>query len=81
MFPDVVSRAFEKAFGLSPGARPTALDWIHALSSLEGSLNHCSKVKTHYFPSIVGGCVWCKLTGNSGFDMFPDLTAGIEHPD
>lgn len=75
MFPDVISRAFEKAFGLSPGSRPTALDWIHALNSLEGSQNHCSKVKTHYYPSNAGGCVWCKLTGNSGFDMFPDLTA------
>jgi DNA-binding helix-hairpin-helix protein with protein kinase domain len=74
MFPDVISRAYEKAFGLSPGARPTALDWIHALSSLEGSLNHCSKVKTHYYPSNAGGCVWCKLTDNSDFDMFPDLT-------
>lgn len=74
MFPDVMSRAFEKAFGLSQGARPTALDWIHALSSLEGLLNHCSKVKTHYYPSNAGGCVWCKLTGNSVFDMFPDLT-------
>lgn len=73
MFPDVVSRAFENAFGLSPGARPTALDWIHALSSLEGSLSQCSKVKTHYYPSNAGGCVWCKLTKNSGFDMFPDL--------
>ncbi|MBU0973959.1 MAG: topoisomerase DNA-binding C4 zinc finger domain-containing protein [Proteobacteria bacterium] len=75
MFPDVISCAFEKAFGLSPGARPTALDWIHTLNSLEGSLNHCSKVKTHYYPSNAGGCVWCKLTDNSGFDMFPDLTA------
>ncbi|MCA9467982.1 MAG: topoisomerase DNA-binding C4 zinc finger domain-containing protein [Nitrospira sp.] len=74
MFPDVITRVFEKAFGLSPGARPTALDWIHALSSLEGLLNHCSKVKPHYYPSNAGGCVWCKLTGNSGFDMFPDLT-------
>src|SRR5690606_27659999 len=74
MFPGVVSRAFENAFGLLPGARPTALDWIHALSSLEGSLSQCSKVKTHYYPSSAGGCVWCKLTKNSGFDMFPDLT-------
>jgi len=73
MFPDVMSRAFERAFGLSPGERPTALDWIHALRSLEGSLNHCSKVKTHYYPSNAGGCVWCKLAVNSGFDMFPDL--------
>lgn len=74
MFPDVISLAFEQAFGLSPGARPTALDWIHALGTLEGSLNHCSKVKTHYFPSNARGCAWCKLTINSGFDMFPDLT-------
>lgn len=75
MFPDAISRAFENAFGLTPGARPSALDWIHALNTLEGSLNHCSKVKTHYYPSTAGGCVWCKLTANSGFDMFPDLTA------
>lgn len=74
MFPDSIARTFENAFGLSPGARPTALDWIHALSSLEGTLNHCSKVKTHYYPSNAGSCVWCQLTGNSGFDMFPDLT-------
>jgi DNA-binding helix-hairpin-helix protein with protein kinase domain len=75
MFPDVIARAFESAFGITPSARPSALDWIHALNSLEGSLNHCSKVNTHYYPSNARGCVWCKLTGNSGFDMFPDLTA------
>jgi DNA-binding helix-hairpin-helix protein with protein kinase domain len=75
MFPDSIARTFEVAFGLAPGARPSALDWIHALNTLEGSLNHCSKVKTHYYPSNAGGCVWCKLTANSGFDMFPDLTS------
>ncbi len=75
MFPDVVARPFEKAFGLSPGARPTALEWIHALNCLEGSLNRCSKVKTHYYHRNFVGCVWCKLAGNSGFDMFPDLAA------
>lgn len=75
MFPNVISLSFENAFGLTPGARPSALDWIHALNTLEGSLNRCSKVKTHYYPSAAGGCVWCKLTANSGFDMFPDLTA------
>lgn len=75
MFPDAVKCAFENAFGLSPDARPGARDWIHALKSLEGSLNHCSKVKTHYYPAAAGGCVWCKLTASSGFDMFPDITA------
>lgn len=75
MFPDAIARAFENAFGLTPGARPSALNWIHVLNTLEGSLNHCNKVKTHYYPGNSGGCVWCKLTGNSGFDMFPDLSA------
>lgn len=73
IFPEGTSFAFEKAFGLTPRARPTALDWIQALKSLEGSLNRCSKVKTHYYPSKAGGCVWCKLASNCGFDMFPDL--------
>lgn len=75
MFPDSIASTFEDAFGLAPGARPSALDWIHALNTLEGSLNHCSKVKAHYYPNNAGGCVWCKLTVNSGFDMFPDLTS------
>lgn len=75
MFPAGVSCAFENAFGLTPAVRPGALDWIHALNALEGSLSHCSRVKTHYFPSAAGGCLWCQLTANSAFDMFPDLTA------
>lgn len=79
MFPDVVTRAFENAFGLTPSARPSALDWIQVLSTLESSLNHCSKLKTHYYPGVAGGCVWCKLTANSGFDMFPDLTAAASN--
>lgn len=74
MFPDAIVQAFENAFGLTPNARPGALDWVHTLKVLESSLNHCSKVKTHYYPSNAGGCIWCKLIGNSGYDMFPDLT-------
>lgn len=75
IFLDAIARRFENAFGMIPGTRPSAVDWIHALASLEGSLSHCSKVKTHYYPSNAGGCVWCKLTATSGFDMFPDLTS------
>ena len=77
LFPDVMSKTFEAAFGLTPGARPSAIDWIHALSKLESSLSHCAKVKTHYYPSSAKGCVWCKLTAKSGLDMFPDLSAVI----
>lgn len=75
LFPDAISQAFENAFGLHPGARPNAIEWIQALSSLEHSLNHCSRVSTHYYPSQAKGCVWCSLTASSGIDMFPDLSA------
>jgi DNA-binding helix-hairpin-helix protein with protein kinase domain len=75
LFPDVMSKTFEAAFGLTPGARPSALDWIHALSKLDSSLSRCKKVRTHYYPSAAKGCVWCKLTAKSGLDMFPDLSA------
>lgn len=75
MFPDAIAGALENAFGLNPSARPNALDWVNALRKLEGSINHCSNVKTHYYPSNSKSCTWCKLTANSGFDMFPDLSA------
>ncbi|NIZ13497.1 topoisomerase DNA-binding C4 zinc finger domain-containing protein [Phaeobacter sp. HF9A] len=74
-FPDIMSKTFEAAFGLTLGTRPSALDWIHALSKLENSLSHCAKVKTHYYPSAAKGCVWCELSAKSGLDMFPDLSA------
>ena len=75
LFPGAVGCAFEDSFGLIARARPSALDWIGVLTKLEGSLSHCSRVKTHYYPSNAKGCVWCKLARSSGFDMFPDLFA------
>ncbi|MAS95802.1 MAG: hypothetical protein CMO55_21575 [Verrucomicrobiales bacterium] len=74
MFPAALSHTIENAFGVSPNARPSALDWIHALDSLEGTLVRCSKIKMHYYPGNAKGCLWCKLSGISGFDMFPDLS-------
>lgn len=74
-FPDVVGTAFERAFGLSPAARPGASDWIVALTKLEGLLNRCGKIKTHYYLQSTKDCVWCKLAIDSHFDMFPDLSA------
>lgn len=74
MFPEAVVEAFENAFGLRPGARPNAMEWIWALTKLQTSLSRCSRVKTHYYPSNAKGCVWCGLSANNGFDMFPDLS-------
>lgn len=75
LFPAPVSSAFERAFGVSAASRPSAGDWVDALTRLEGSLSRCGKVKSHYYPSNAKGCVWCDLAAKSGFDMFPDLSA------
>lgn len=75
LFPADVGIAFEYAFGVNARVRPNALDWVGALTKLERSLSHCSKVKTHYYPSNAKVCVWCKLASTSGFDMFPDFSA------
>jgi DNA-binding helix-hairpin-helix protein with protein kinase domain len=72
-FPTPIARAFEAAFGLDPAARPDALQWIAVLKELEGALSHCTAIKTHYYPSAAGKCIWCRLTSQSGVDMFPDL--------
>ena len=79
LFPSEIRNAFEGAFGLYAKARPSAADWIVALSSLEGHLNRCRNVKVHYYPSNAKTCVWCNLAGNSGFDMFPDLAVSTSY--
>jgi DNA-binding helix-hairpin-helix protein with protein kinase domain len=75
LFPITVSSTFERAFGLSASSRPSAGEWVDALTKLEGALNRCSKVKSHYYPSTAKECVWCGLAARSGFDMFPDLSS------
>lgn len=75
LFPAPVSSAFERAFGLNASSRPSAAEWVDALTKLEGSLSRCGKVKSHYYPSNAKGCVWCSLAARSGFDMFPDLSS------
>ncbi|CNK39592.1 putative DNA-binding protein [Yersinia enterocolitica] len=77
LFPDAVADAFEEAFGMTPSVRPNALTWINILHTLEASFNRCSRIKTHYYPDKAKNCVWCKLTGNSSFDMFPDLSVAL----
>lgn len=77
-FPTSISQAFEAAFGLEPAMRPDATQWVAVLKELEASLSHCTAVKTHYYPSAAGKCVWCRIAGQSGVDMFPDLLGGAQ---
>ena len=74
-FPDAISHKFENAFGLKPEKRPSAEDWISALSSLENALNRCTKVATHYYPDGSKECIWCNLRKNGSIDMFPGHSA------
>lgn len=74
-FPAPIAQAFEAAFGLDQAARPDAATWVTLLKSLKAGLSHCTKVKTHYYPSAARECVWCRLTNQSGVDMFPDFLA------
>ncbi|MBN9506676.1 MAG: topoisomerase DNA-binding C4 zinc finger domain-containing protein [Altererythrobacter sp.] len=76
-FPAPVARAFEAAFGLDPAMRPDASQWVTALKELEAALSHCTAIKTHYYPSAARKCVWCRLAGQSGVDMFPDLLGTV----
>ena len=76
VFPSPVRDAFESAFGVNPNARPNVSNWIGVLTTLERSLNRCSRIKTHFYPGSAKICVWCDLAGTSGgFDMFSDLSA------
>ncbi len=76
MFPNEIREAFENAFGLDPIKRPNAQKWVEVLTHLaKKSLNHCSKVRTHYYPNLLGICTWC----NFRFEMFPSVISVNEH--
>lgn len=72
-FPPQVASAFEAAFGENPAVRPSAATWATLMKELEQALSHCGKVRTHYYPSAASSCLWCRVAGQSGVDMFPDL--------
>jgi len=74
-FPDAISQKFESAFGLNPEMRPSAEDWIYALSGFEKALNQCAKVATHYYPTESKNCIWCNLRKDGSIDMFPGHSA------
>jgi DNA-binding helix-hairpin-helix protein with protein kinase domain len=70
-FPRPVEQAFEAAFGLDPARRPDPAAWIQLLEELKTSLRRCSSVPTHYFPHTAQSCIWCRIAGQSGVEMFP----------
>jgi DNA-binding helix-hairpin-helix protein with protein kinase domain len=69
-FPSEIGEAFEKSFGLSPSSRPSALDWIGVLKSLEGKLSRCTTDSMHFYPSAAKTCPWCRMEHATGAVLF-----------
>jgi DNA-binding helix-hairpin-helix protein with protein kinase domain len=69
-FPPEIGEAFERAFGLSASSRPSALDWIGLLKSLEGKLSRCSVDGMHFYPSAAKSCPWCRMEHATGAILF-----------
>ena len=72
-FPSQIGAALEAAFGRTASARPDAKSWIALLGELENALTKCSAVPTHFYPSVTGKCVWCRVVAQTGVDMFPEV--------
>jgi DNA-binding helix-hairpin-helix protein with protein kinase domain len=72
-----VAALWEHAF--SPeGARrgrPSAADWVAALTRAEKQLTRCSASEAHYFHPDAAGCPWCPLERVTGLPFFPVTSA------
>lgn len=78
-FPAFIGAAFEAAFSPNATARPTALQWVKTLETLEGALSRCGTNAMHFYPSAAGKCVWCRMEQQIGILLFLpsfDLGAG-----
>ena len=70
--PPQAAALFERAFARdAAGARPTAEDWVAALSAFEAALVACPKSKRHFHASGGAGCPWCRLERRSRTKLFP----------
>lgn len=57
-----VEQLFVRAFlSKKVSARPTALEWMHALEDLLCSLLDCNHNVTHRYPPSTGWCPWCHV--------------------
>lgn len=70
--PDMVA-CWEKAFGphgVQLGGRPTAEQWVRALTALEKGFTRCSRHSGHYYIGTYGQCPWCPIE-RIGVALFP----------
>jgi DNA-binding helix-hairpin-helix protein with protein kinase domain len=62
-------RCFEDGHS-NPGLRPTAKEWMDALTLAKDSLTRCSKNDQHYHGTHSPSCPWCESKNKLGIDSF-----------
>jgi DNA-binding helix-hairpin-helix protein with protein kinase domain/Flp pilus assembly protein TadD len=65
-----VSDLFFRAFARQDN-RPTAKEWIDALSDLASNLKSCTEHPAHYYLKTLSSCPWCEIEGQTGATLFP----------
>lgn len=63
---------FEAAFAprAQRGARPTAAQWIDALTRLQSSLVQCGRSSSHQYLKDLSNCPWCRFEQDVGVALF-----------
>lgn len=60
----------------NPSARPTAKEWVSALTDMEASLATCTVNEQHRFSNHLNKCPWCERTRQlNGRDPYPSEKA------
>ncbi len=78
--PDAVGQLFDRAFGQDstrPDARPTALEWGHALAGLAKELKPCPAQAGHVHARHLMECPWCALMRGGGPNFFISVVAQV----
>lgn len=74
-----IRRLFDRCFfegHKNPSARPTALQWVEALSLAEIELVACKRNEQHRYGRHLSSCPWCERTARmGGLDPFPTAEA------
>lgn len=65
-----VSLLFERAF-LTENARPSAAEWIDALTLLSKELTRCKANVGHHYLATLNKCPWCEIEVQTGIAVFP----------
>ncbi len=68
--PRAIRHLFERAFLLSSTVRPSATEWVDALSDLETGLIACPVRADHVIALVSTMCPWCRIERETGRPMF-----------